>query len=302
VGGRPFTWRDAIAHARATGSWEILERQIVEGVALLHARGSTRPTPDELREAANAFRYDRNLVAAEELEAWLARWGVTVDEWMDHIRRSVLLDAYAETGTPHTELEPTSEETLMRLWPSAVCSGTLARAAWDLAEQLATRDGLEEANGTVIDPSDAKAELRQRVVTEDALATEVQSRVLDWVRIGLHVLTFAHEDAAREGIALMRQDGLKAHEVADIAQADLQHRIEYLEEVDEDLRPMLMGSAKGDVFGPLAGDGAWRVVVVHDKVVPSLDDPDIRLRAEESIVSRAIRRDTDERVVWHGDP
>ncbi len=58
-----------------------------------------------------------------------------------------------------------------------------------------------------------------------------------------------------------------------------------------------MSAAPGDLVGPhaLNGDGAerWIVAAVRDKVVPSLDDPDIRTRAEEAAVGAAIRRAAD---------
>ena len=302
VSGRDVTWRDVIVHARATGVWDTLERETSEGVALLHAHGSGVPASDEVRIAATEFRYAHNLVAAEELEAWLERWGLTVDDWMDHIRRTALRDAFASgPGSPSPVRSVEPEKVAARIWASAVCSGTLGHSAWDLAGLLAVSAALT-ANGTVVEPARARAELRRRIVTEEALRTQVQSRALDWVRIDSAVLTFAREDAAREGLALLGQDGLTATEVARIAHASLEHRIDYIEDVEEDLKAMLIGSTKGDIFGPFENDGGWRVVVVDDKVPASLDDIEVLNRAAGSIVERAIQRETDERVVWHGDP
>lgn len=302
VSGRPFTWRDAIAHARATGAWETLERQTAEGVALLHTRGQSGPPPDDLREAANAFRYERNLVAAEELEAWLDHWEVTVDEWMDHIRRTVLRKDFAEDlPSSAPQHSGNNDEITARLWSSAVCSGILERAAEQLAGLRAVCDGLAEKTGAAVEPLRARTELRSSI-TEQELKAEVQNRVLEWVRVDAHVLAFLREDAAREAVALLVQDGLSATEVADLARASLEHRSGYLEEIEEERRLLLTGSTKGDVLGPFEEEHGWQVIVVLDKVSPSLDDPEVRSRAEESIVERAIRRETDERVVWHGYP
>jgi hypothetical protein len=38
---------------------------------------------------------------------------------------------------------------------------------------------------------------------------------------------------------------------------------------------------------------------VRDKVVPTLDDPDIRARAEEAAVGAAVRRAVEQEVTWH---
>ncbi|MFN2488395.1 MAG: hypothetical protein ABR529_01370 [Actinomycetota bacterium] len=62
-----------------------------------------------------------------------------------------------------------------------------------------------------------------------------------------------------------------------------------------------VGATKSDLLGPIAADGSFHVVLVLEKTSPSLDDPEVRRRAIETIVERAIQREMDERVVWHGD-
>lgn len=40
------------------------------------------------------FRYERRLLSAEDMHAWLAMWHVTQEEWLDHVRRSLLRHRY----------------------------------------------------------------------------------------------------------------------------------------------------------------------------------------------------------------
>jgi hypothetical protein len=38
---------------------------------------------------------------------------------------------------------------------------------------------------------------------------------------------------------------------------------------------------------------------VREKVVPSLDDPDIRARAEDAAMRAAVNRTVEQHVTWH---
>ena len=38
---------------------------------------------------------------------------------------------------------------------------------------------------------------------------------------------------------------------------------------------------------------------VRDKVVPTLDDPDIRARAQDVAAGAAVRRAVEQHVTWH---
>jgi len=71
---------------------------------------------------------------------------------------------------------------------------------------------------------------------------------------------------------------------------------------DAALQPALMSAAPGDLIGPLSlgnGSGPWLLARVREKVVPTLEDPDIRARAEEAAVGAAVRRAMEQHVSWH---
>ncbi len=291
-----------MAHARATGAWSGVEIEIREGIACLRAAGGDRPTPDEVNDAATAFRQARSLVAAEEMEAWLERWDLTVGDWMDYIRRSVLLQASAgHPGPLAADLSIEADEVGSLEWPTAVCSGALERAAQGLAELLSVQERLAEA-GVSVSLDAARHELARRVVNDEALQRQVRVRALDWIRIDSEELSLPGEDAAREALVLLRREGLSGTEVAETAHARITRSVRFLEDVESELRPSLVGAAKGDILGPFAVDGAWQVVVVRDKIPPAIDDLEVRRRAEDAIVVHAVRRELDERVVWHGGP
>ena len=66
-----FTWDDVVARARASGDWQAIEEEVRAGLAAsreLDARGEA-PGPGDIEEAGRAFRYERGLLAGDELDA-----------------------------------------------------------------------------------------------------------------------------------------------------------------------------------------------------------------------------------------
>jgi hypothetical protein len=286
VSGREVPWTEVIDHARETGAWQLLVNDVANGLA-----STGRASPEALKRACNQFRYARGLVAGDDLREWLDRWGLTVTDWRDHFRRELLAKGHHVVATEIAH-EP--------LWASAVCSGTLEEAAEELAGLLAAGEWITDQSGTTITPYEVRSELAKALANDEAIKAQVQSRALDWIRIESSVLSFDSPDAAREALTLLRHDGLRADEVAAIAQAPHELRTEHLIDVEEDRRAVLLGAREGDVLGPLKTDDGFCVMVVQRKQTATLDDSQVRGLATESLVERVIRRETDERVVWRG--
>ena len=85
--GRAFDWGDVVEAADLRGELERLERMTREGLACARraeAEGSA-PTAEAVRAAATVFRYERDLLAVEELEVWLGERGLAVSDWHAHL-------------------------------------------------------------------------------------------------------------------------------------------------------------------------------------------------------------------------
>ncbi len=165
VGEAVYNWEDVILAAAAWGEWSRVVERTRQGLALVAAAdeedGDEPPfTDEEVEEAANEFRYARNLVAAEEMESWLAAWGLDVDGWMQWIVTD-LLRAKRETAEGDTsegegprgapEGSGTGDEAdddfLAALHAEAVCSGALGRLSYRLAERAAVGAKEREEGG-----------------------------------------------------------------------------------------------------------------------------------------------------------
>ena len=120
AGGHCFTWVEVIESARARGDWAALQGHVAGLIARegeLLAAGAL-PTAAETRVAADEFRYQRNLLSADELQDWLARRDISVGQWMAEMRRSLLQPAEHAAAASPQDFERAS-------WVHAVCSGKL---------------------------------------------------------------------------------------------------------------------------------------------------------------------------------
>ena len=138
--GDVYTWGDVIAAARLGGVWARLERQVQAGLACVHRSAATGEAADRalIEGAAKQFRYDRGLLAGDDLEAWLVRWALRVGDWRDYLVRASLRERWPEELdriSIERAVEP--EAVASAIWAEAVCSGELERWARTLAGDIA---------------------------------------------------------------------------------------------------------------------------------------------------------------------
>ncbi|HEY7676696.1 MAG TPA: hypothetical protein VIG69_06475, partial [Candidatus Methylomirabilis sp.] len=134
------------------------------------------PDPDQVEAAANEFRYERDLLTAAETEAWLARWGLTTDDWMESIQRSVLRREWAPELAEIVEAHPVAEEEIAdATGPEGICSGHFARFARKLAGRAAAYDRMREEAAAEGPPEGSDAQVARAAA---AAAAEVGSRGL----------------------------------------------------------------------------------------------------------------------------
>jgi hypothetical protein len=294
VGDQDYRWTDVVAAARAWGRWGEIERQVSAGLAAVERLSQPIATA-ELDEAKQAFRYARSLIAAEEMEAWLKRWGLSAGDWSGYLRREIARTRVAgEGGSAPDEQD---------VWAEAVCSGSLAELARDLAARVAAA----EAGG--IQPGPVESDLArmdeehaafvQRILTPESAAKELELRSSDWVRLSYIALEFPAAAMASEAALLVREDGLTPTDVAGRAGVALQEREAFLEDVEPGLSESLLSAPTGDLVGPFQVENGFALLCVSEKVAPTLADPVIQGRLSEEVPRRALEREVRNRVQWH---
>jgi hypothetical protein len=277
VGGRTVAWPEVVADAEARGSVSALARRV-------GARGEGDDAAT--RAEAVAFRRARGLIAAEDLEAWLAHWGITTAEWMAWCRGQAAGPAPSAGPAPEPAEPAEPADVEPRLWPAAVCDGSLAAWARRLATSLA-------AGG-----DDAVALLREQAGSPQAVARELQARHLDWTRVDAELLALDTEDMAREAVLCLANDGLSPAEVAAAAGVEAERADRYVEDLSPALQAALIGARPGDVLAPVADGPVFVTGIVRRRVTPSADDPVTVARAAHALADRAVRRLLDEQVRW----
>lgn len=268
AGTHDYMWADVLAAGREWGRWDAPTR-----------RSRTSRDEAEVDEAGQAFRYERNLLAAEEMEAWLEHWGLTVAEW----RRWLRGDADG--------------------WADAVCSGTLAETAHDLAAAAAAAEALGTGAGPV---ATELARMRAALddLTRSSLRDEDRSRLLearaaDWVRVRYSTISFGELEMAKEALLCINEDGLALTEVAELAGAPAESREALVVDIDPLVAKTLLGAPAGAIVGPLSLDGAFMLAHVEEKAAPTLADPLIRERVDRELPRRAVEREVRNRIRWH---
>ncbi len=338
VGGASYTWEDVVLAACVWGDWPALQARVRDGLACL-ARLEDLDEDDEdaldeaeVEAAADEFRYARDLIAASDLEQWLQARGLTVDGWLDVIRRRLLRERWAERLHAIREQYEVADEAIAAATDAeAVCTGLAA----DLVRRLAARAALHgRLDPTVIvkheppltrETEDAIARALvalsprvrherlavlaqleaswRRFTAETAPAATVQSvvaaRRLDWVRLTTATVIAPDDDVAHELALCVRDDRRSLEEVAADAGLAVRTAEVWLEDVEEALRDALMVAQPGETLGPLATPEGAAVVVVSRKQPPSLEDPAVRARAEEALLARAVDRAITDHVIWH---
>ena len=339
VGKAEYCWEDVVLAAELWGDGARLRDRVREAVACLK-RADDEGAPlsaEEIESAADEFRYARDLVAAEEMEEWLGRWGLTAESWMDSIRSTLLRKKWSDDlADLVSEESPTDEDVDARIPAEVVCSGELERLATELAGRCAIddREERERSNGPGREPDVAAifeqfpSDLRERglpglsldasrarmerlarveacyrrfcetAVTPEAVAAQIHASQTDWMRVECDSVSFPEEQAAREAAFCVREDGERLDRVAEDANLQVHREQVYIEATEPDFRHHFLGAQKGEVIGPIGRGEEFVLYLVREKVLPSGNDPQIAARAEEAVVQRFVDREVNDRVKW----
>lgn len=313
VGERTWSLEDFAVAAKVWGDWERLEKDVRLGIGCLKwAEEEGDDVRDsEMESAANEFRYERDLITSEETEAWLEQWQLSVEDWAGYIRRSLLRGRLAlNMDEIETSCEVQEDELDACAYGEAVFSGCLSRvtrklagrvSAWQRAieEQWITATPAQCAEETLQQIEAAYERYRSKTVTPEGITNQVRLRQLDWTRLDCVYMFLSNYDVAREALFCMREDGMTPDEVAKNAKTEVQTDVFYLDQIDAELWNPLLAAKKGDVVGPLRWKDQWALLLLRDKILPSIDSAQVRQRAEETLLSIFIEREIAKRVTWH---
>jgi len=129
-----------------------------------------------------------------------------------------------------------------------------------------------------------------RLTSEESLRKIVEANRLVWVLIELDTVAFASQDAAREAVLCVREDGASLHEVGALSRHTVRRTRVFLEDVPREHRDRLLSAEPGQVLGPLSVDGHFEVTTVIGRIAPTLDDNRVVERARQAVLDGAARQ------------
>jgi hypothetical protein len=314
VNDAEFGWEEIVAAAEVWGEWRPFVEQTRQSLACLRlaAENGQLPSGAGAREAATAFRYAHNLISAEETQVWLSAWGMTVDDWMNYLRGQLLRERWASRLNEIVAANPVGDEEVAEVVKNhAVCADKFTEWARRLAGRASIAFGAFGAagSGSLDSIGSSPRELIERVeagfdawrrlvVTANLIEARIADHWLDWIRFDCRYIWFPEERIAREAALCVVEDGLALDEVAHNAHCIVQRWNFYLDEIEANARPYFLAARAGDLLGPVKIMEGFPLFSVVNKQTPADSDPQIRLRAEESIISGLIEKEMNERVRW----
>ena len=324
-GDREYKARDAIDAAFFRGdlasTWE----------AFVHRAESQRHAEerdmdldeDAFDGAAEAFRYQHDLITAEETEQWLAARGVTLDDFSDYFARQCW--AAAATGKidgAETDYLSAPRELRDLFACELILSGELEQMTTQLSRRLAAWKAEKD-----IDPDSIATEKknfferneiqpkqlndwlkrlgRDAEWFEELVAMEVAYRArsaalllpqayqrelatlrLPLTRFETEVLELESRDAAQEALFCVREDNMSMEEVATEGRYPYRRDEFVLEDVAEEMQQKLLSVSAGQVLEPLPRGDGFELCRVIKKAEPRVDDPAVQARVEHRLLHR----------------
>ena len=335
---RSFTGRDIIDAAIFRGELE------PEWKHLLRLLAAERRAEEENLEfeddaidtAAEQFRYQHDLITAEETEQWLAQRGLTLADFSAYFVRNYWGGKWDDVEGEELEYFSAPNELHKMLIDELILCGELDRMAERFSRRISSRcevgetkadaEAIEKERAAFFERSGMSAEElpawlekvgRDQEWFEDALTMEAiylqsmsgllsqQARQHQLAALRLPLTRFDVEtieldslDAAREALLCAREDGMSMEEVAAEGRYPYRHPEVLLEQVPEDLQQKFLSVHPGDILEPIARGDGFHLCRIIGKEEPDLNDPVVQERADQCILDRHFSDLTTRFIQW----
>jgi hypothetical protein len=276
-----------------------------------------------LDTAAEGFRYDHDLITAEETEQWLATRGLTLDDFSDYFARQHCASMLSEEVTPGDVDYLSAPIELRQLFAAElILSGDLDWMTTQLIWRLAARSAAKDSDADAVAEEERRffdrhqigsaqlpnwlerlgrdsqwfsemlareAAYRQRCETllvQQARQHELVALRLPLTRFETEMIELESRDAAQEALFCVREDGMSMEEVATEGRYPYRRVVFLLEDIPADLQQRFLSVSAGDVLEPIGRGEGFELCRIIKKIEPHPDDPAVRLRIEQRILDR----------------
>ena len=324
-GSREYMPRDAIDAALVRSELDAKWREFLHCVEAEKRADELDMELDDsaIADAAEAFRYEHDLITAEETEAFLANRGLTIDDFTDYFTRRYCADTLNEKIVPdQIEYISATPELRQLFLAELILCGELDRMTTALMFRLAARCAEKDSDPDAITAGERKffernkieparlpnwlerlgrdlewfnemvaieAAYRQRcgsLLIPQACQRELVTLRLPLTRFETEVIELESRDAAQEALFCVREDGMSMEEVA-IEGRYPYRRVDFLfEDIPSDVQQRFLSVSAGDVLEPVARGDGFELCRIIKKIEPQADDSTVRLRIEQRLFDR----------------
>src|SRR6266496_4050128 len=323
--GQEYTARDAIDAAIFRGELDVKWKEFLHQVAAERRADELDVEPDEsaISGAAEAFRYQYDLITAEETEAWLANRSLTFDDFSDYFTRQYFATAIREKVAPdEMEYQCASPDLRRSFLTELILSGDLDRMTSDLMARLAARCAGQEPTPEAVAAEERKFLHRNsinpaqranwlkklgrdskwldemltieaayrthcdRLLVPEARQHELMALRLPLTQFEIEVIELESHDAAKEALFCVQQDGMSMEEVATEGGYPYRRLQFLLEDVPVDAQQRFLSVSAGNVLEPIARGDGFELYRVVSKIEPHADDPTVKSRIDQRLINR----------------
>ena len=322
-GTHEYTARDAIDAAIFRGELEDKWQTFLGHIAAEERADELELEVDEpaISAAAEEFRYRHDLITAQETEDWLAKRGLTFADFSAYFVRQYCTRALDE-GFSSKEIGYTSAPQELRhlFLAELILSGQLDDMTVQLMRRLAARcAGKEPASEAIdaekrkflcrigIEPAQMAAWLEEMgrdsqwlnemlamevvyaghcdtLLVPEARQRELIALQLRLTRFEVELIELESQDAAREALFCVREDGMSLEEVATEGRYPYRVSDFLLEDLPEEVQQKYVSVSQGDLLGPMPRSDGFALCRIVKKVEPRLEDPTIKLRVDQRLL------------------
>jgi hypothetical protein len=331
-----YTDQDVIDAAFFRGELQSIWKELLHCVECENQSGDAEMDDAAIDSAVEAFRYDHDLITAEETEQWLESRDLTMDDFGEYFARHYWGQSLRDkVPAPETEYLNGPAEMRKLLRAELVLSGEFDRMAtrlsWraagkkeakeddvDLAtqrEEFFKRAGINEQTLTnwlgglgrdeqwlngMLRMEAINNRIRAELLTPQTRQREMSTLRLPLTRLEMEMLELESKDAASEASLCVTVDGLSMEEVAKEGRYPYRRTQLLIEDIEPDLQQKFLSVSVGSVLDPIArGDGfqLWRIV---EKIEPNANDPVVQERVDKRILDLHFSKLVANNIHWQG--
>ena len=335
--GQDYKARDVIDAALFRGELASIWKEFLLGLKSDRraAELNLETDHDAIDTAAEAFRYDHDLITAEETEQWLDARSLSLEDFTDYFARKYWRSAIEEKIEPDDLDFVSASPDLRNLFTAElIFSGELLRLnrllMWRLAalaavgktnlqrerismerkafvHRIAVKESKLKDWLVQLDRDEkwldemAVLEVAYQALSEQVLTPQARQKQLATLHMPLtqfeaEVIELESNDAAKEALLCIRQDGMSMEEVATEARYPYR-RITFLHNtVPEEWKQKFWSATAGEVLDPLPHGEGFELYRITRKIEPNPTDPDIQHRIDEHLLERQFAVLTSEHV------